>query len=245
MRRQPPVRRAAAWSGSLRDWRVGENAPRETAQDLSFYERGGFGCTIHGESVLLGTASFLRKQDVRLPSNIISENRHFSGHPIHQLAAVFAVKYEASRKWWITRCGPAPAAGSRRFWRCGTPTFTPALLKRKFYKKIKVEYPQSDGPGGPQRSGGGPGLPRALLHAGRVCCPMPKRWWAAAVCGRRCAGQPGCPWRAAPPAFCLTAYLVSLGKFDLPHPLVPDGVFAAVDPAGAADERLDRPIIDT
>ena len=36
---------------------VGENAPRETAQDLSFYEQGGFGCTIHGESVLLGTAS--------------------------------------------------------------------------------------------------------------------------------------------------------------------------------------------
>ncbi len=70
MRRQPPVRRAAAWSGSLRDWRWGENAPRETAQDLSFYEQGGFGCTIHGESVLLGTASFLRKQDVRLPSNI-------------------------------------------------------------------------------------------------------------------------------------------------------------------------------
>lgn len=74
---------------------VGENAPRETAQDLSFYEQGGFGCTIHGESVLLGTASFLRKQDVRLPSNINLKTGIFLAID-HQLAAVFAVKYEAS-----------------------------------------------------------------------------------------------------------------------------------------------------
>ena len=40
----------------------------------------------------------------------------------------------------------------------------------------------------------------SLIHIS--CCPMPKQWWAAAVCGRRCAGQPGCPWRVAPPAFC-------------------------------------------
>ena len=119
---------------------MGENAPRETAQDLSFYEQGGFGCTIHGESVLLGTASFLRKQDVRLPSNINLKTGIFLAID-HQLAAVFAVKYEASENVdyalrTLRRSRITPILAVR------DPNITPALLKRKFYKKIKVEYPQ-------------------------------------------------------------------------------------------------------
>ncbi len=56
----------------------------------------------------MGTASFLRKQDVRLPSNINLKTGIFLAID-HQLAAVFAVKYEAS-EMWITRCGPCAAA---------------------------------------------------------------------------------------------------------------------------------------
>lgn len=178
---------------------VGENAPRETAQDLSFYEQGGFGCTIHGESVLLGTASFLRKQDVRLPSNINLKTGIFLAID-HQLAAVFAVKYEASENVdyalrTLRRSRITPILAVR------DPNITPALLKRKFYKKIKVEYPQLTDRVALSEAEEDRGLPRRCC-CGRACCPMPKRWWAAAVCGRRCAGQPGCPWRAAPPAFC-------------------------------------------
>ena len=96
---------------------VGRTPHAETAQDLSFYEQGGFGCTIHGESVLLGTASW--KFDVRLPSNINLKTGIFLAID-HQLA-VFAVKYEAPenvdyalRTLHRSRITP--------IWQCGTPT---------------------------------------------------------------------------------------------------------------------------
>lgn len=95
MPRPPRARRAAALHGCLRALPWARTPPRETAQDLSFYEQGGWGCTIRGESVLLGTASFLRKQEVRLPSNINLKTGVFLAID-HQLAAVFAVKYEAA-----------------------------------------------------------------------------------------------------------------------------------------------------
>ena len=118
---------------------MGENAPRETAQDLSFYEQGGWGCTIRGESVLLGTASFLRKQEVRLPSNINLKTGVFLAID-HQLAAVFAVKYEAAENVdyalrMLRRSRITPILAVR------DPNITPALLKRKFNKRVKVEFP--------------------------------------------------------------------------------------------------------
>ncbi|MFR7894106.1 MAG: hypothetical protein ACLU38_08535 [Dysosmobacter sp.] len=86
---------------------VGENAPRETAQDLSFYEQGGFGCTIHGESVLLGTASFLRKQDVRLPSNINLKTGIFLAID-HQLSGGVRREVRGVGKCGLRAADPAP-----------------------------------------------------------------------------------------------------------------------------------------
>ena len=195
---------------------VGENAPRETAQDLSFYEQGGFGCTIHGESVLLGTASFLRKQDVRLPSNINLKTGIFLAID-HQLAAVFAVKYEASenvdyalRTLHRSRITPILAVRD--------PNITPALLKRNFNKKIMVEYPQLTDRVALCEAEEDRGLPRALLLREGL---LP---YAEAVVGSRRlrTAVRRASWLSlagSAAGVLLTAYLVSLGKFDLLTPL--------------------------
>ena len=195
---------------------VGENAPRETAQDLSFYEQGGFGCTIHGESVLLGTASFLRKQDVRLPSSINLKTGIFLAID-HQLAAVFAVKYEASENVdyalrTLRRSRITPILAVR------DPNITPALLKRKFYKKIKVEYPQLTDRVALSEAEEDRGLPRALLLREGL---LP---YAEAVVGSRRlrTAVRRATWLSlagSAAGVLLTAYLVSLGKFDLLTPL--------------------------
>ena len=195
---------------------VGENAPRETAQDLSFYEQGGFGCTIHGESVLLGTASFLRKQDVRLPSNINLKTGIFLAID-HQLAAVFAVKYEASENVdyalrTLRRSRITPILAVR------DPNITPALLKRKFYKKIKVEYPQLTDRVALSEAEEDRGLPRALLLREGL---LP---YAEAVVGSRRlrTAVRRATWLSlagSAAGVLLTAYMVSLGKFDLLTPL--------------------------
>ena len=195
---------------------VGENAPRETAQDLSFYEQGGFGCTIHGESVLLGTASFLRKQDVRLPSNINLKTGIFLAID-HQLTAVFAVKYEASENVdyalrTLRRSRITPILAVR------DPNITPALLKRKFYKKIKVEYPQLTDRVALSEAEEDRGLPRALLLREGL---LP---YAEAVVGSRRlrTAVRRATWLSlagSAAGVLLTAYLVSLGKFDLLTPL--------------------------
>ena len=195
---------------------VGENAPRETAQDLSFYEQGGFGCTIRGESVLLGTASFLRKQDVRLPSNINLKTGIFLAID-HQLAAVFAVKYEASENVdyalrTLRRSRITPILAVR------DPNITPALLKRKFYKKIKVEYPQLTDRVALSEAEEDRGLPRALLLREGL---LP---YAEAVVGSRRlrTAVRRATWLSltgSATGVLLTAYLVSLEKFDLLSPL--------------------------
>ena len=195
---------------------VGENAPRETAQDLSFYEQGGFGCTIHGESVLLGTASFMRKQDVRLPGNINLKTGVFLAID-HQLAAVFAVKYEAAenvdyalRTMRRSRITPILAVRD--------PNITPALLKRKFSKRIKVEYPDLTDRVALSEAEEDRGLPRALLLREGL---LP---YAEAVVGSRRlrTAVRRASWLSllgSGTGVLLTAYLVSLQKFDLLTPL--------------------------
>ena len=189
-----------------------------SAQQIAdaFYEQGGFGCTIHGESVLLGTASFLRKQDVRLPSNINLKTGIFLAID-HQLAAVFAVKYEASenvdyalRTLHRSRITPILAVRD--------PNITPALLKRKFYKKIKVEYPQLTDRVALSEAEEDRGLPRALLLREGL---LP---YAEAVVGSRRlrTAVRRATWLSlagSAAGVLLTAYLVSLGKFDLLTPL--------------------------
>lgn len=111
----------------------------EKADDFSFYEEGGYSATIHGESVLLGTTSFMRKMEVRLPGDINLKTGIFLAVD-RQLIAVFAVKYNPAENVdfalrMMRRSHITPILASR------DPNITPALLKRKFHKKVKVEYP--------------------------------------------------------------------------------------------------------
>ena len=195
---------------------VGEGAPRETAGDLSFYEQGGFGCTIHGESVLLGSASFMRKQSVRLPGNINLKTGVFLAID-HQLAAVFAVKYEAAESVdyalrMMRRSRIMPILAVR------DPNITPALLKRKFQKRLKVEFPDLTGRVALSEAEEDRGLPRALLLREGL---LP---YAEAVVGSRRlrTAVRRASWLSmigSAAGVLLTAYLVSLQKFDLLTPL--------------------------
>ncbi len=97
------------------------------------------------------------------------------------------------------------------------PNITPALLKRKFYKKIKVEYPQLTDRVALSEAEEDRGLPRALLLREGLL-PYAEAVVAAAVCGRRCAGQPGCPGGQRRRRFADGVSGVS-GKFDLLTPL--------------------------
>lgn len=111
----------------------------EKADDFSFYEEGGYSGTIHGESVLLGTASFMRKMEVRLPGDINLKTGIFLAVD-RQLTAVFAVKYNPAENVdfalrMMRRSHITPILAAR------DPNITPALLKRKFHKKVRVEYP--------------------------------------------------------------------------------------------------------
>ena len=138
-----------------------EGAPSLTAQDFSFYEEGGWAGTIRGESVLLGSAAFLRKMDVRLPASLNLKTGLFLSVD-RELAAVFAVKYlpGESVDWalrMLRRGRVTPILASRDM------NITPALLQRKFDRKVKVEYPPLAARVALSEQEGGRGLPRAIL----------------------------------------------------------------------------------
>lgn len=108
--------------------------------DFSFYEEGGYSATIHGESVLLGTASFMRKMEVRLPNNLKLHTGLYLSVD-RRLAAVFAVKYNVSENvdWalrMLRRNHIVPILAAR------DPNITPSLLKRKFNRRVRVRYPK-------------------------------------------------------------------------------------------------------
>lgn len=129
--------------------------------DFSFYEEGGFAGTIHGESVLLGTASFMRKMEVRLPGSLkLNTGLYLSVD--RQLAAVFAVKYNASENvdWALrmlrhNRITPILAARD--------PNVTPVLLKRKFNRNVKVCFPKLSERLALSEAERDSGMPHALL----------------------------------------------------------------------------------
>lgn len=138
-----------------------EGGRYERADDFSFYQEGGYSATIHGESVLLGTASFMRKMEVRLPGGINLRTGIFLAID-RQLAAVFAVKYNASENVdyalrMMRRSHITPILAAR------DPNITPALLKRKFHKGVKVEYPDLTVRVALSEAELDRGLPRALL----------------------------------------------------------------------------------
>ena len=188
----------------------------EKADDFSFYEEGGYSGTIHGESVLLGTAPFMRKMDVRLPGDINLKTGIFLAVD-RQLIAVFAVKYNPSENVdfalrMMRRSHIMPILAAR------DPNITPALLKRKFHKKVKVEYPDLTTRVALSEAEQDRDLPRALLFregllpyaetvaGSRRLCKAVRRAAALSILGSA-AGT------------LLAFYLVFQGAYDLLTPL--------------------------
>ncbi len=133
----------------------------EEVSGFAFYEEGGWSGTIRGESILMGTASFMRKMDVRLPGDINLKTGLFLSVD-HHLIAVFAVKYNASENVdfalrMMTRSRVFPILASR------DPNLVPELLRRKFYKGVKVEFPDLTTRVALSEAELDRGLPRALI----------------------------------------------------------------------------------
>ena len=188
----------------------------EKTDDFSFYEEGGYSGTIHGESVLLGTASFMRKMEVRLPGDINLKTGIFLAVD-RQLIAVFAVKYNPAENVdfalrMMRRSHIMPILAAR------DPNITPALLKRKFHKGVKVEYPDLTTRVALSEAEQDRDLPRALLFregllpyaetvaGSRRLCKAVRRAAALSILGSA-AGT------------LLAFYLVFQGAYDLLTPL--------------------------
>jgi len=114
----------------------GDHLPVE---DLHYFEEGGVGGTIHGESVTMGSAYFMRKKHVTLPQELKLKTGVFLAVD-GALIAIFAIKYSPSRnvEWALralrrNRIEPVMAVRS-----CNV---TPGLLKRRFNLDVKPVYP--------------------------------------------------------------------------------------------------------
>lgn len=194
----------------------GEGGHYQEAQDFSFYEEGGYSATIHGETVLLGTASFMRKMEVRMPGNINLRTGIFLAVD-RQLTAAFAVKYHAAENVdfalrLMRRSRVTPVLASR------DPNITPALLKRKFHKSVKVEYPDLTDRVALSEAEQDRGLPRALIFREGL---LP---YAETVCGSRrlCRAvrrSALLSFFASAAGTLLTSYLTFQGSYDLLTPL--------------------------
>ncbi len=117
-----------------------EGGHLETLSDLNYYEEGGVGGTIHGETVLFGTSSFCRKMGVTLPHGLTLKTGMFLAVD-GALIAVFAVKYMAAENvdWALHalhRAHITPVLAVR------DGNITPSLLKRKFGTDARAVYPQ-------------------------------------------------------------------------------------------------------
>ncbi len=117
-----------------------EGGHLEPLSDLNFYEEGGVGGTIHGETVLFGTSSFCRRMGVTLPHGLTLKTGMFLAVD-GALIAVFAVKYMAAENvdWAmhaLHRAHITPVLAVR------DGNITPALLKRKFGTDARAVYPQ-------------------------------------------------------------------------------------------------------
>ncbi|MBO4914567.1 MAG: hypothetical protein J5449_05110, partial [Oscillospiraceae bacterium] len=117
-----------------------EGGRLEPLSDLNYYEEGGVGGTIHGETVLFGTSSFCRKMGITLPHGLTLKTGMFLAVD-GALIAVFAVKYlPAENVDWamhaLARAHITPVLAVR------DGNITPALLKRKFGTDARAIYPQ-------------------------------------------------------------------------------------------------------
>ncbi|MCI8399668.1 MAG: hypothetical protein HFF90_09775 [Oscillibacter sp.] len=193
-----------------------EGGRYEDVDDFSFYEEGGYAGTIRGESVLMGTANFLKKMDIRLPGEINLKTGVFLAVD-RRLIAVFAVKYNPSENVdfalkMMRRSRILPVLASR------DPNITPALIRRKFSKNIRLEYPDLTERVALSEAENDHDLPRALLFREGL---LP---YAEAVAGslRLCKAVRRAiilsllgSWAGV----LLTFYLVSLGQYGLLTPL--------------------------
>ena len=107
--------------------------------ELHFCEEGGVEAALRGETVLLGSAYFMKKRHIALPRDLRLQTGLFLAVD-GVLTAVFAVKYQPSRnaEWALralrrSRITPVLAVRSSNV--------TPSLIKRKFGVDAKVIYP--------------------------------------------------------------------------------------------------------
>lgn len=188
----------------------------EEVSGFAFYEEGGWSGTICGESILMGTASFMRKMDVRLPGDINLKTGLFLSVDRH-LIAVFAVKYNASENVdfalrMMARSRVAPILAAR------DPNIVPELLRRKFHKGVKVEFPDLTARVALSEAEKDRGLPRALIFregllpyaetvvGSRRMCKAVRRCMAFSLLGSAVGTL-------------LAFYLVFLGQYALLTPL--------------------------
>lgn len=140
----------------------GEGGSYESVSDFSFYDEGGWSGLIRGEQVLMGTASFMRKMDVRLPGDINLKTGVFLAVD-RELIAVFAVKYNVSENvdyaLRIMRRGRISAILAVR-----DPNITPGLLHRKFNKGVRAQFPDISGRVALSEAEKDRDVPRALLQ---------------------------------------------------------------------------------
>ncbi len=194
----------------------GENGRYMKLDNFCFYEEGGYSADYRGESLLLGTASFMRKMDIRLPGSLNLRTGIFLAVD-RQLIAVFAVKYEPAESvdWamrMLRRNRITPVLASR------DPNIAPPLLRRKFARHAKMQYPSMSERLTMSEQDGPSGRPRALLLregllpyaevvvGSRRVCRSAREGAAFALLGS-IAGT------------LLTGYLVNLGSFGLMEPL--------------------------
>lgn len=118
---------------------AGEGGVHMKLEDLHFYEEGGVGGTIHGETVTMGSAYFMKKSRVALPHGLKLKTGVFLAVD-GVLIAIFAIKYQPSRnvEWALramrrNRIEPVLAVRGGNI--------TPSLLKRKFNLDVKPVYP--------------------------------------------------------------------------------------------------------
>ncbi len=116
-----------------------EGGTHLTVDELRFCEEGGVEATIHGETVLLGSAYFMKKRKVALPRELKLPTGVFLAVD-GALTAVFAIKYQPSRnaEWalrTLRRVRVTPVLAVRG------GNVTPGLLRRKFGVDAKPVYP--------------------------------------------------------------------------------------------------------
>ena len=195
---------------------VSEGGSIQPLDDFSFYEEGGFSANIHGETVLLGTASFMRKMDVRLPSGLNLRTGVFLSVD-RQLAAVFAVKYKPSDNVdWALRLlrknRIRPILASR------DPNVNPGLLARKFTAKVKPEYPPLSDRLAYSEQESAAGRPRALLLREGLLPYAETVAGSRRLCRAVRAGT-ALTLLASGAGLLLSFYLTGLGSYELMSPV--------------------------